>query len=70
MPLTLDKPVGADEALDQALAKARALLARPRRADRTWPALAAAAFFAASSILFVTVIVLAPTPPAVLTGAR
>ena len=44
------------------LAVARALLSRPRKIERTWPALAAALCFAASATAFATVTILAPAP--------
>jgi hypothetical protein len=46
------------------LTLARALLVRPRRTERTWPALAAAALFAMSATAFAVVTILAPAPPA------
>ena len=50
-----------DSALDrQAIARARALLARPVAAARVWPAVAAAVFLAVSALAFATAMVLAP----------
>ena len=50
----------ADEAFADALASARARLQPPVVRDRVWPALAAAAFFALSALIFATAAVLAP----------
>jgi hypothetical protein len=53
--------VTALSALDgAALARARALLAPPGRRERVWPALAAAAFFAAAALAFATAMIMAP----------
>jgi hypothetical protein len=43
-----------------AVARARALLVRPPRRQRTWPVLAAAAFMAVSALAFATAMILAP----------
>jgi hypothetical protein len=43
-----------------ALARARALLEPPRRKDPTWPALLAATALALTSVVFATIMVLAP----------
>jgi hypothetical protein len=67
MDLVLDKPIAPDPAFNDQLARARDLLRRPRREERTWPALAAALLFAGAGFAFVTVIVTAPTAPAALT---
>jgi hypothetical protein len=51
----------ADSALDvDALAEARALLARPVERERLWPTLAAAAFAAVSALALATAMVMAP----------
>ncbi len=51
----------ADSALDgDALAQARALLARPVERERLWPTLAAAAFAAVSALALATAMVMAP----------
>lgn len=50
-----------DSALDQeAVARARALLARPAPRERLWPAVAAATFLALSALAFATAMVIAP----------
>ena len=67
MDLVLDKPIAQDPIFSEQLARARALLRKPRPDSRTWPALAAALLFAAASFAFVTVIVMAPSAPAALT---
>jgi hypothetical protein len=66
MDLVLDTPIMPDPAFAERLSRARGLLRRPRRSQSTWPAVAAALLFAASSILFVTVVVMAPAAPAAL----
>jgi hypothetical protein len=43
-----------------AMGRARALLAKPRRIARTWPALAAAGALAVSALAFATVMIVAP----------
>jgi len=43
-----------------AMAQARALLARPKRPQRVWPVLAAAAALAVSALAFATAMILAP----------
>jgi hypothetical protein len=43
-----------------ALARARALLEPPPRKDPTWPALLAATALALTSVIFATIMVLAP----------
>jgi uncharacterized membrane protein len=50
----------ADEAFANALASARARLQPPAPRERIWPALAAAAFFALSALIFATAAILAP----------
>lgn len=51
----------ASSTLDAAeIARARALLAPPKPAQRLWPALSAAAFLAISALVFATAMVLAP----------
>jgi hypothetical protein len=51
----------ASSALDiDALARARALLTRPARHERIWPALAAAALLAISALAFATAMIMAP----------
>jgi hypothetical protein len=69
MDLVLDKPIAPDPAFAEQLSRARGLLRRPRPVQSTWPALAAALVFAASSILFVAVIITAPAAPAALVKA-
>jgi hypothetical protein len=67
MDLVLDKPIAPDPAFADQLARARELLRKPRRAEPTWPALAAAILFATASFAFVAVIVIAPAAPTALT---
>ena len=43
-----------------AMSRARALLERPERKQRIWPALGAAGFLAASALTFATAMILAP----------
>ncbi|HEX4708887.1 hypothetical protein [Phenylobacterium sp.] len=51
----------ADSALDaDQIARARALLVRRKRPERTWPVLAAAALLAVSALAFATAMILAP----------
>lgn len=64
MALTLDRPDPRNAAFQAQTARARGLLARPAPRTKAWPALAAAGFFAASAVLFATVLVLAPLPSA------
>jgi len=48
-------------ALDaDALARAKALLVRPRRRDRIWPVLGAAGFLALSALVFAAAMIMAP----------
>jgi hypothetical protein len=50
-----------DSVLDpSAMARARALLEPPKRPERMWPALAAAALLAASTLTFATAMIMAP----------
>jgi hypothetical protein len=50
-----------DSALDlTAIARVRALLEPPRRTERLWPVLGAAALFAASALTFATAMIMAP----------
>jgi len=50
-----------DSVLDrEAIARARALLARPATRERAWPAVAAATALALSAMAFATAMVLAP----------
>ncbi len=51
-----------DERFARAVARARAYLDRRDRPQRVWPVLAAAAFFAISSMVFATAAVMAPSP--------
>jgi hypothetical protein len=63
----------ADAPSSDALRQARVKLAPPTRPERAWPALAAAAFFAASALAFATASILAPPlalTPAAKTGVR
>jgi hypothetical protein len=62
MALTLENQDLRDAAFRAQTQRARGLLARPNRSPRAWPALAAAGFFAASAVLFATVLVMAPLP--------
>ena len=64
MALTADKPQSLAELNAERMAVARGLLSRSRQAERTWPALAAAALFAASATTFALVTILAPAPAA------
>jgi hypothetical protein len=66
MDLILHEPLADKEAAAEPLARARALLRRPRRVDATGGAVLAALVLAAASITFVTVIVAAPSAPSVL----
>jgi hypothetical protein len=50
----------ADEAFTEAMADARLRLEPPVVRERVWPALAAAALFAASALVFATAAILAP----------
>jgi hypothetical protein len=53
--------VGIDSALDrEKMARARALLETPKRAERMWPVLGAAALLALSAVTFATAMILAP----------
>ncbi len=53
--------VSPSSALDpDAMAQARALLARPERKERLWPVLGAAGFLAISALAFATAMILAP----------
>ena len=48
-------------ALDpQAMARAKALIAKPEKAERMWPALSAAGFLAVAALTFATAMLLAP----------
>jgi hypothetical protein len=52
---------GISSALDpQAMAQARALLARRERPERMWPVLAAAGLLAVSALAFATAMIMAP----------
>jgi hypothetical protein len=62
MPQTIDNPLSQGQISAERLAEARALLAKPRRPERAWPALVAAALFAASATTFAVVTILAPAP--------
>jgi hypothetical protein len=53
------------QAFVESLARARTWLEPPMRRERVWPAVAAAAFFALSAMVFATAAILAP--PAQLT---
>lgn len=66
MSLAGDKLPSQVELSAERISAARELLVRPRRTERTWPALAAAALFAASATAFAVVTILAPAsaPPA------
>ncbi len=44
----------------EALGRARDLLDRPKRRERIWPVLAAAAAFAVSALMFATAMIAAP----------
>ena len=51
----------ADSSLDVAqMARARALLLRPRRRDSLWPAVAAAGFLAITALGFAAAMIMAP----------
>lgn len=51
----------ADTALDsEALARARALVEPPKKRERMWPVVAAAALAAVSALTFATAMILAP----------
>jgi hypothetical protein len=63
----------ADEAHDGLLEQARLKLRAPELRERTWPAVAAAAFFAVSALGFAVASVLAPPlgiTPAAKTGVQ
>ena len=50
-----------DSALDrEQMARARSLLETPKRPERMWPVLAAAALLAVSALTFATAMILAP----------
>ena len=51
-----------DERFARALVRARGYLDQREPAQRVWPVLAAAAFFALSSMVFATAAVMAPSP--------
>ncbi len=51
-----------DERFIRAMARARAYLSHAEPAPRVWPVLAAAGFFAVSSMVFATAAVMAPSP--------
>jgi hypothetical protein len=51
---------GADDAFSEAMADARIRLEPPVVRERVWPALAAAALFAVSALVFATAAILAP----------
>ncbi len=50
-----------EEGLFRALQRARQYLRPPQTTERTWPVLAAAAAFAASSLIFATAAILSPS---------
>jgi hypothetical protein len=51
----------ASSALDpQAMARAKALLAKPKQRERMWPVLGAASLLAVSTLVFATAMILAP----------
>ena len=70
MALTADKLQSQAELNAERMMVARALLVRPRKAEHTWAALAAAALFAASATAFALVTILAPAPGSELTALR
>ena len=51
-----------DERFARAMGRARGYLAGPQPIRRVWPILAAATFFAVSSMVFATAAVMAPSP--------
>jgi hypothetical protein len=60
-PAILDGMPSPTSALNpDAMAEARALLKRPERAERMWPALGAAALLALSALVFATAMIVAP----------
>jgi hypothetical protein len=63
--MTQTESLDPHEAFVQALERARARLEPPLRKARAWPAVAAAALFAVSAMVFATAAILAP--PAQLT---
>jgi hypothetical protein len=63
--VALTESFNAEDAFAEALADVRVRLEPPVRRERMWPALAAAAFFAVSALVFATAAILAP--PAQLT---
>jgi hypothetical protein len=72
--MVLDESMEEAERIADAIARARSLLEPPpARRESVWPALAAAAFFAASALTFATAAVFAPpaqlTPPTAVRGA-
>ena len=65
-----DKEQSHAELSAERMTAARALLVRQRKTEHTWPALAAAALFAASATAFALVTILAPAPGSELTALR
>jgi len=57
---TRDSTLAANALDPDQLARARALLRRPQRAERVWPTLCAAAFAATSALALATATILAP----------
>ncbi|QUD88540.1 hypothetical protein [Phenylobacterium montanum] len=51
-----------DERFARAMARARAYLHHQETPQKVWPVLAAAGFFAVSSMVFATAAVMAPSP--------
>jgi hypothetical protein len=70
MPPIPDKPLTDSETGAERLAVARSLLTRTERSNLAWPALAAAALFAASATAFAVVTILAPAPASELPALR
>lgn len=58
--MTSLEPTNADDAFAEAMADARVRLEPPVVRERVWPALAAAALFAVSALIFATAAILAP----------
>jgi hypothetical protein len=58
--MTVLESLDAEQDFAEAMADARLRLERPVVRERVWPALTAAAFFAASALVFATAAILAP----------
>ena len=59
--IELESPI-TDDPFEDALEEARLLIAPTATVESPWPALAAAAFFMVSAILFASVVIMSPAP--------